>query len=340
MKIIKSVQVIDYHATGEPMRICPTIVHVPGETMMDKFAYAREHLEQTRRFLANEPRGHGEMMGCLLTEPVNAGSLFGVLFFDTTIFNAACGHGSIALATAAIEQGWVAAKEGENKILFDIPCGQIEVRVIVENGDVETAIYRGVPSFVHQSDVEVVTRSGLIKLDVAFGGVFFAIIDMAQFGDVMPSQSELFRLYFEIKEKLDATGTIVLPDEPSIRDIDGVHFMRHFDKEGYAQAWDTRSIFSGGALDRSPCGTGTCATLANFYRKGMMKHGDKAFARSAPGDHFIAQITDVNQQDGRTEVTSEIRSRGYLTGYGNLVLTKDDPLGVGFVISRSDAVTS
>lgn len=335
MKISKTIQVIDYHVTGEPMRICPTIVQVPGKTMLDKFDYAVAHLDHTRRFLAHEPRGHGEMMGCLLTEPVNEGSLFGVLFFDTTIFNAACGHGSIALATAAIEQGWVQSVEGETSILFDIPLGQIEVRVMVKDGEVEHAIYKGVPSFVHESDVLVQTSLGLVKVDIAFGGVFFAIVDTAQFGQSAPSQAVLNQLYFEIKEKLDATGRVVFADKPSIRDIDGVHFITHCEKGGYAQAWDTRSIFSGGALDRSPCGTGTCATLANFYSKGEMAIGDQAFASSAPGECFVATITSVEEKSDRTEVTSEIRARGYLTGYGNLVAVDGDPLAEGFVIPRA-----
>lgn len=334
MKISKTIQVIDYHVTGEPMRICPSVAQIPGKTMLEKFDYAVAHLDHTRRFLAHEPRGHGEMMGCLLTDPVNEGSLFGVLFFDTTIFNAACGHGSIALATAAIEQGWVQSVEGENSILFDIPLGQIEVRVMVKDGEVDHAIYRGVPSFVHESDILVQTSHGLVKLDIAFGGVFFAIVDMAQFGSSAPDLADLTQLYFEIKEKLDASGTIYLPETPSIKDIDGVHFITHLEKTGYAQAWETRSIFSGGALDRSPCGTGTCATLANFYAKSEMAVDDQAYAGSAPGEHFIATIVSVNEGAQRTEVTSEIRARGYLTGYGNLVAVDGDPLAKGFVIPR------
>ncbi|MEP5759096.1 MAG: proline racemase family protein [Litoreibacter sp.] len=332
MKITKTLQVIDYHAAGEPMRIYPTVIRVPGETMMDKYDYACQHLDGLRRFMAHEPRGHSAIMGCILTEPVNEGSLFGVLFFDTTIFNAACGHGSIVLATAAVEQGWITPVEGENSILFDIPLGQIEMKTYVEDGEVVKAIYRGVPSFVHEQDVTVETSVGPVKLDIAFGGVFFAIIDTAQFGPEPPDRAVFLQLYAEIKSKLDATGTVVLADQPSIRDIDGVHFITMKDRPGFKLAWRADSIFSGGTLDRSPCGTGTCATLANFYNKGVIGPDEPIFAESAPGEHFQSKIVAIDDSAGRTTVTSDIWARGYLTGYNNLVATDGDPLAGGFVV--------
>ncbi len=332
MKVTKTIQVIDYHATGEPMRIYPTIIRVPGETMMAKYDYACQHLDHLRRFMAHEPRGHGAIMGCLLTEPENKDSLFGVLFFDTTIFNAACGHGSIVLATAAVEQGWIDPIEGENTILFDIPLGQIEMKTFVKDGEVVKAVYRGVPSFVHEQDVTIETSLGQVHLDIAFGGVFFAIVDTAQFGPNIPQRETLLQLYAEIKATLDATGKVVLPEQPSIRDIDGVHFITMIDKPDFKLAWRADSFFSGGTLDRSPCGTGTCATLANFHNKGAIGKGELAYAESAPGEHFQSKIVTIEERGGRAAVTSDIWARGYLTGYNNLVATADDPLVVGFVI--------
>jgi proline racemase len=296
MRLKKSIHVIDYHACGEPLRIVPSSPHIPGATMVEKFKYVQTHLNGLRCFLTHEPRGHRKMFGCLLTEPVNPGSLFGVLFFDTTIFNAACGHGSIALATAAIEQGWFDAREGLNTLYFDIPLGQVELVVEVKNGEVEHVRYRNVPCFVFEPGIELDTSAGPISADVVFGGVFFAIVETRQLAEISPER--LPKLYLEIKDKLDGTGRYFHPDFPSIRDIDGVHFISEEVAVPFVKAWRASSFYSGGALDRSPCGTGTCATMALYHYRGELSVNAEVKATGPTGEFFTGQILGVGSAAG------------------------------------------
>lgn len=335
MRMKRSIQVIDYHTCGEPLRIVPAVTHVPGKTMEEKFRYAQTALDDTRRLVTHEPRGHRKMFGCFLTEPVNAGSLFGVLFFDTTMFNAACGAGAIALATAAMEMGWVKYEEGSNKLHFDIPPGQVELSVEIKNDEVVDVRYRGVPSFVFDQGIEVDTSIGRLVLDVAFGGVFFAIntVEHPDRFRELQARGSLATVYGEVKKALDETGRYVHPEYPSIRSIDGVHFISENRSPVFVKEWDASSYFSGGELDRSPCGNGTAACMALYFARRELGLGQEVRASGPTGQSFKGKILSTTQVAGRPAIVPEIRARGYLTGMGSLMLDASDPLNQGFLLA-------
>src|SRR5919108_1324414 len=160
-----AVSAIDYHTGGEPFRIVTDGVdRIPGRTILDKRRYAHEHLDELRRLLVNEPRGHADMYGCFVVEPEDDEADLGVVFFHNDGYSTACGHGTIALVTWAVESGLVGPEEPETRVVVDCPSGRLESWARVEDGDVRSVRFRNVPAFVHSPGV-------------AFGGAFYASVE-------------------------------------------------------------------------------------------------------------------------------------------------------------------
>ncbi len=161
------IQTVDYHTAGEPFRIVTGGVEpLPGARILDKRRYAAESLDHVRRLLVHEPRGHADMYGCFVTEPEDDGADLGVVFFHNAGYSTACGHGTIALVTWAIESGLVEGPE----VVVDVPSGRLPTVARVEEGRVVSVRFRNVPSFVHARDLEAAGH----RVDVAFGGAFYA----------------------------------------------------------------------------------------------------------------------------------------------------------------------
>ena len=160
-----NVQTVDYHTAGEPFRIVTGGVEpLEGRAILDKRRFAAEHLDDVRRLLVNEPRGHADMYGCFVTEPEDEGAELGVVFFHNAGYSTACGHGTIALVTWAIESGRVDAQGPETHVVVDVPSGRLETWARVEGGDVRSVRFRNVPAFVHSENV-------------SFGGAFYASVE-------------------------------------------------------------------------------------------------------------------------------------------------------------------
>jgi proline racemase len=224
-----SVSATDYHTAGEPFRIVSGGVGpIPGMTVLDKRAWAIENLDGLRRLLVYEPRGHADMYGCFVTGPDDPEGDLGVLFFHNAGFSTACGHGTIALATWAIESGIVAPAGPETEMIIDVPSGRLAVVARVEGGRPVSVRFRNVPSFVHSRGLSVGTRSaGKVVLDVAFGGAFYASVDARALRlAVEPANLTRFvELGREIKDHLNATAEIAHPLEPRLRDVYGTIFF-------------------------------------------------------------------------------------------------------------------
>ena len=210
-----SVSATDYHTAGEPFRIVSGGVGpILGETMLDKREWAIENLDRVRRLLVYEPRGHADMYGGFVTEPDDQAADLGVLFFHNAGFSTACGHGTIALATWAVESGIVIPSGPETKIVIDVPSGRLPVVAKIEGGRTTSVRFRNVPSFVHSRGISVRTRSaGEVPLDVCFGGAFYASVEASALGlAVEPAELPRFVEFGrEIKDELNATMEIVHP---------------------------------------------------------------------------------------------------------------------------------
>ena len=327
------VTTVDYHTAGEPFRIVTGGVDpIPGRTILDKRRYAQEHLDDVRAFLVNEPRGHADMYGCFVTEPVADGSDLGVLFFHNAGFSTACGHGTIALATYALESGLLPAHAPETELAVDAPSGTLPVRASVRDGDVEAVRFRNVPSFVHLRGVEVGTSRGRLSVDIAYGGAFYASVSVADAGlDVAPADvPRLIELGREIKRAVEAQHEVVHPEEPELRDVYGVTFF--VDEGGSPLVQRNVTVFADGEVDRSPCGSGTSARLALLHDEGRLGVDEKLVHRSIVDTEFEARVLDAVEVAGAAAVVTEVSGSAHLTGRHEFVLEPDDPLGTGFLL--------
>jgi proline racemase len=309
------VPTVDYHTAGEPFRIVSGGVGpIPGATMLEKRRHAQEHLDRVRRLLVNEPRGHADMYGGFVTDPVAPGSDLGVLFFHNAGFSTACGHGTIALATWALESGVIEPRE---RLAIDVPSGTLDVRASLDGGRVRRVAFVNVPSFVLLQGV----RAAGVSADVAFGGAFYAFVEASSLGlAVEPSEVPRFiELGREIKRAIEAEHEIVHPDEPELHGIYGVVFV-----DGARNL----TVFADGEVDRSPCGSGTSARLALLDRSGALPRGETFVHESVIGTRFEARVVGETK-DG---VLTEIAGSAHLTGFHQFVLEADDPLGEGFLL--------
>jgi proline racemase len=318
------VTAIDYHTAGEPFRIVTGGVGpIPGATMLAKRRYAAEHLDRVRRLLVHEPRGHADMYGCFLTDPVDDGAQLGVLFFHNEGYSTACGHGTIALATAALETGMLPVHEPETELVVDAPSGRLPVTASVSGGRVERVRFRNVPAYVAAESLRVES----LTVEVAYGGAFYASVEapVAVEPANVPHFIELGR---RIKRALEAEHDFVHPLEPELRGVYGVIFWQD---EGPRRQRNV-TIFADGEVDRSPCGSGTSARLALLDRSGALPRGEALTHLSVIGTEFEARVVGDESVDGTPAVVTEIAGRAHLTGFHQFVLEPEDELGTGFLL--------
>jgi proline racemase len=311
-----AVSAVDYHTAGEPFRIVSGgVPPLEGATILEKRRFARERLDHVRQLLVNEPRGHADMYGCFVVEPNDAGADLGVVFFHNAGYSTACGHGTIALVTWALESGYLKAQEPETRVVVDVPSGRLETWARVEDGDVRSVRFRNVPAFVHSDGV-------------AFGGAFYGSVEER----VEPAELlRLIALGREIKARLEAQREIVHPLEPELNGIYGVIFWQEED-EGPPLVQRNVTVFADGEVDRSPCGSGTSARLALLHAEGRLGVGDELVHRSVIGSEFRARIVAETEVAGRPAVVTEVEGSAHLTGSHTFVLEPDDELGLGFLL--------
>jgi proline racemase/trans-L-3-hydroxyproline dehydratase len=312
------ISAVDYHCAGEPFRIvvggAPDLA---GSSVLEKRRWALENCDDIRRLLVNEPRGHADMYGCFVTEPDDAGADLGVVFFHNDGYSTACGHGTIALVSWALESGRLRSTEPETTVTVDVPSGRLPAVARVEGRDVKSVRFRNVPSYVHSAGLKV----GRFTVDVAYGGAFYAVLPAAQAGlKVDPRQlPQLIELGRGLKQHLEAEHSIQHPDHPEIEGIYGVIFT-----EGDRNV----TVFANGEVDRSPCGSGTSARLAVLDASGELARGEVLVHESIVGTRFIGRV--VGEEAGG--VITEVEGTAHLTGRHEFVLESEDELGTGFLL--------
>jgi proline racemase len=319
-----NVETVDYHTGGEPFRIVTGgVPPLEGTTILERRRYAREHLDAYRRLLVFEPRGHADMYGCHVVPPEDDGADLGVVFFHNEGYSTACGHGTIALVTWALDEGVVERQEGENRVVVDVPSGRLETRAHVVDGCVRSVRFRNVPSFVWGRDLEAGGR----VVDVAFGGAFYASLEERVEPTELPRLIDLGR---RIKADLEAADEVVHPVEPELRDVYGVIFWQHEADEPLAQRNVT--VFADGEVDRSPCGSGTSARLALLHAEGRLGNGHELRHRSIIGSVFLGRVVAETEVAGLAAVVTEVEGTAYRTGRATFELDPGDPLGEGFLL--------
>ena len=308
---------VAYHSAGEPFRIV-TGPELRGETILAKRRDAAARLDHVRRLLVNEPRGHADMYGCFVTEPEDAGADLGVVFFHNAGYSTACGHGTIALVTWALESGVLPVTAEETRVVVDVPSGRLETVARIRDGDVVSVRFRNVPAFVWGTAV-------LPGVDVAFGGAFYASLEERVAPGELP---RLIALGRELKHDLEAGHEFVHPLEPELRDIYGVIFWQ---REG-PNAQRNVTVFADGEVDRSPCGSGTSARLALLDSSGELARGEELRHLSIVGSEFRGRVVGQVEVAGRSAVVTEVEGSAHRTGEHRFVLEDEDELGTGFLL--------
>jgi len=314
------ISTVDYHTAGEPFRIVTGGVPVlEGRRILDKRRWAAERLDHVRRLLVYEPRGHADMYGCFVTDPEDEGADLGVVFFHNAGYSTACGHGTIALVTWAIESGRIRAADGEVEVVVDVPSGRLRTVARVEDGHVTSVRFRNVPAFVHGRGLAAAGRT----VDVAFGGAFYASLEERVEPSELPRLIELGR---SIKADLERDNEIVHPGEPELRDVYGVVFWQDEGSSPLVQR--NVAVFADGEVDRSPCGSGTSARLALLHAEGRLALGETLVHRSIVGSEFTGRVVE----ETGAGVVTEVEGSAHLTGRHEFVLEPDDELGEGFLL--------
>jgi proline racemase len=333
-----TVTVTDYHTGGEPFRIVTGgVPPLQGATVLERRRYAAERLDHIRRLLVFEPRGHADMYGCHVAPPNDDGADLGVVFFHNAGYSTACGHGTIALVTWAIDEGIVEGREGENRVVVDVPSGRVETVAEVRGGRVVSVRFRNVPAFVVARGVPAAGR----VVDVAFGGAFYASLEERVTPEELPRLIELGRA---VKRDLEASQSLVHPLEPELRDVYGVIFWQDepggagTPSDGQDASTDAPltqrnvTVFADGEVDRSPCGSGTSARLALLDAEGALPRGKPLRHLSIVGSEFTGVVVGDAEVAGRPAVVTEVEGRAFRTGSSVFGLDPDDPLGEGFLL--------
>ena len=331
MIISRLIHVVDSHTAGEPTRVVTGgLPPLPGKSMAEKKAGLERDRDFLRTVLMHEPRGHRDMFGAILTEPVNPEADLGVIFMDTGGYLNMCGHGSIGAVTVALETGLLPAAGPEVKLVLDTPSGLVRAGAKIEKGRVTEVSIVNVPSFLFKEKAKVaVSGFGDLEFDISFGGNFFALIPAEDLGLKVTGKhtSALVEAGMRIKEEINRVVSVEHPEKPYINTIDLVEIYEKHSRLKAANA----VVFGQGSLDRSPCGTGTCAKLAALYARGELALGEEYIHESVFGTVMKARVLEEVRVGDVPAIIPEITARAYITGFTQVVIDPEDPLKDGFL---------
>jgi proline racemase len=331
MRAARYFAAVDSHTEGMPTRVITGGVGpIPGASMLERKLRFEAELDDLRLLLMREPRGHGAMSGAILQPPLREEADWGVLFIEVSGCLPMCGHGTIGVATVLVETGMVEVSEPETVVRLDTPAGLVSARVAVEGGRARSVTLRNVASFLHAADREIdVPGLGRVRYDMAFGGNFYALLPAADAGlEVEPAQAQaLIDRGQELIAAIDAADRPVHPEDPRIAGCR--HVVFHAPGHDGADARAATSIHPGW-LDRSPCGTGTSARLAQLHARGELAVGDSFVNESLIGTRFTGRIAGATTVGGGPAIVPEITGRAWITAMGQYLLDAEDPFPAGF----------
>ena len=331
---------IDAHVAGEPLRLVVEGAPRPsGKTMAQKRDWMKRHADQLRRALVLEPRGHRDMCGAMLTEPVAPGSDAGAIFFQNDGYPPVSGHAVVAVTTIALETGLLFSREAaspEARLVFDTPAGTVQARARLQaRGDsrsVDSVVFTNVPSFVLSGGHSVRLGTRELRVDVAFGGMFYAIVDTEAIGIplTVARLPDLRRLGVEIREAINAAADVAHPVDGQSSGIAGVIFTGPpQDPEAHLR---NVTVFADGAVDRSPCATGTSAVMAVLDAMGLLQDGQPFVHESVIGTLHRGRVARRTQVGDYPAIVTDIEATAWITGEHTFFVNEDDPLKDGFVV--------
>lgn len=305
---------------------------IPGATLLDKMNHINNIDDSLRRFVTFEPRASVAMSVNLLVAPARSDADAGFIVLQADRAHPMSGSNCICVVTALLESGKMAMQEPETIVRLDTPAGLIVARAACREGRCLSVSLDNVPSFAEALDREIETpRWDRIKVDVAFGGVYYAIVDVDQIGSkIDPANARyLAEAGIELKSLLTEQVTVKHPELSGVDEIAYVMF-RGREPDGAVR---TCTTLKPGRVDRSPCGTGSSANLATLFARGAVAVGDRRTSRSIIGGEFIAEAIGAAEIGGRPAVLPRITGRAWIYGREQLRVSTDDPFKTGFALS-------
>ncbi len=328
------IQTLEAHAAGEPLRIILSgYPEVPGGTILAKRRYLQAHLDHLRTALMWEPRGHADMYGCLVTEPLTPGSHLGVLFMHNEGYSSMCGHGIIALTTAVCERGLFGVPSDVPVLRIDTPAGPVEAVPHRAGGRVVSVSFLNVPSFVYARDRRVqVPGIGEVACDVAFGGAFYAFCQAGHLGVRLVPEDfrKLIDLGMKVKRAVMDSLPIRHPFEADLGFLYGTIIVGPAHEPGHFGR--NVCVFADGEVDRSPTGTGVSARAALHLAKGEIGLGESFVVESILGTTFAGRAVRELAFGPYQAVVPEVSGSAFLTGTSEFWIDPADPVGRGFIL--------
>lgn len=328
------VETIESHTGGEPLRIIiGGLPDLGGETILERRRQMQEEYDNFRTALMWEPRGHPDMYGAILTEPVTDEADVGILFTTNKGYSSMCGHGIIALGTALIETKMLPSSPPKEVISFDTPAGLVTATSRIEGESVTSVSFENVPSFAPLLDRTVdVPGYGSIEFDLGYGGAFYAYCDADQL-DLDLSQDnagEISRCGMAIKQAVADSVSIEHPIEDDLSFLYGTIFR----ETSSTKDCDSKNVcvFADGQIDRSPTGTGVSGRLAIQYKRGNLEVGEGFDIESIIGTVFRGEIAKEETYGEYDAIIPKITGSAHITGRNEFVIDPEDPLRDGFFI--------
>ena len=345
MRVSKMVTAVDAHAGGEPGRvIVGGVMDVPGETMFEKKIWLERNRDDLRRRMLREPRGYPALCCNVILPPTHPDADAGFVIMEHTEYPAMSGSNTICVATVLIETGMVAASEPVTELVLEAPAGLIRVRADVEGGKVTLVTFRNVPAFaLHLDAVVDVPGLGRVTVDVGFGGMFYVIADAAQFGiELLPENGgQITRVGEMLRVAAAEQLSCVHPTNPevsgvSISQLSGppigdAHRRNAVTVSTGRPSWDRPESWKG-CLDRSPCGTGTCAKMAVLHAKGELALGEEFRHESIIGTVWTGKLIEETEVGGVPAVVPTLSGTAWITGIAQYVVDDTDPFPEGFTV--------
>ena len=331
MKSQKTFFTVESHTMGEPLRcVLGGFPLVPGNSVMEKKEYVKKNLDYYRCALMLEPRGHKDMFGSIIVPPCDPKADYGVIFMHGEGYHNMCGHGTIATSTIAIETGLVEVHEPETVLYQEAPAGLVKIKARVESGVAKEISFDNVPSFLYKEGLMLdVPELGNIKVDIAFGGSFFVLVNHKYLGlDICPDNgSELVRLGMKI---IETANNAIKVEHPINKEINTIDLCEIYGPAKSKEADMQNITVFDNQIDRSPCGTGTSAKLATLFAKGQLKLNEPFVYESVINTKFEGKCVGETTVGEFKAIIPEITGSAYITGFGQHMIDADDPVKYGF----------
>ena len=326
---------IDAHTCGNPVRVVagggPNLV---GKNMSEKRQHFLKEYDWIRRGLMFEPRGHDMMSGSILFPPHDPNNDFAILFIETSGCLPMCGHGTIGTITIAIEEGLVTPKN-PGKVLMEAPAGLVEIEYQQTGKKVDWVKLVNVKSYLAAENLTITCpQLGELTFDVAYGGNFYAIVDpQKNFSGIHNfTANEIIQYSQVIRHDINKKypDRFIHPENDTIRDVS--HILWTGNPLDPTSSGRNAVFYGEKAIDRSPCGTGTSARMAQLFAKGKLQVGEQYIHESFIGSKFIGKVESVTTLDGETAIVPSVQGWAFVYGYNNIIIDGDDPYAHGFQV--------